>query len=472
MIQRGIDDRPVVARHRTAMVRHHLSQPMSLLVRTGVIRPGVSVFDYGCGQGDDLRGLIAAGVQASGWDPHFAPDAAIAPADIVNLGFVLNVIEDERERSTALERAWTLTGRALVVSVMIVGAVPVDGLKPFRDGYLTSRGTFQKYYQQDELRQIVAHATGSGPVALAPGIFVAFRRPEDEQEFLLERRRGRRASTAAYANARPRVSRSTVPLIERIHAPLEAITAFAVDRGRMPHADELPSGVHDRLAQERVSLSRAIDAAKDVIDEEAFRSAAVGRREDLLVHQALNVLNRTRSASRPGASIVRDIRHHFGSQQQFAEQALEYLRALADPSRTAEAMVRSAEKGLGALDEDGRLVIDGDRVEQLEGVLRCYHGCAAFFVGELGQDHVARLDPVRRQVSLFRLEDRRSPFPVITATVMVDLKRQNVIMRDERRMLVRKADVFGVSVRSRQRGAERDRRAAEGWSEEKVLIRL
>jgi DNA phosphorothioation-associated putative methyltransferase len=240
----------------------------------------------------------------------------------------------------------------------------------------------------------------------------------------------------------------------------------------MPQADELPSGVHDRLAQERVSLSRAIDAAKDVIDEEAFRSAAVGRREDLLVHQALNVLNRTRSASRPGASIVRDIRHHFGSQQQFAEQALEYLRALADPSRTAEAMVRSAEKGLGALDEDGRLVIDGDRVEQLEGVLRCYHGCAAFFVGELGQDHVARLDPVRRQVSLFRLEDRRSPFPVITATVMVDLKRQNVIMRDERRMLVRKADVFGVSVRSRQRGAERDRRAAEGWSEEKVLIRL
>ncbi|MBJ6122508.1 DNA phosphorothioation-associated putative methyltransferase [Sphingomonas mollis] len=472
MTPRGIDDGLVVARHRTAMVRHHLSQPMSLLVRTGVVRPGVSVFDYGCGQGDDLRGLIAAGVEASGWDPHFAPDAVIAPAEIVNLGFVLNVIEDERERSTALERAWTLAGRALVVSVMIAGAVPVDGLKPFRDGYLTSRGTFQKYYQQDELRKIVAHATGSEPVALAPGIFVAFRRPEDEQEFLLERRRGRRASTAAYASARPRASQSTAPVHERIQGPLEAIAAFALDRGRMPHADELPSEVHDRLAQERVGLSRAVATATDVIDEDAFHSAAASRREDLLVHQALNVLNRTRSASRPGASIVRDIRHHFGSQQQFAEQALEYLHALADPSRTAEAMVRSAGKGLGALDEDGRLVIDGDRVEQLEGVLRCYYGCAAFFVGELGQEYIARLDPVRRQVSLFRVEDRRSPFPIMTGSVTIDLKRQNVIMRDDRRVLARKADVYGLSARSRQRDEERKRRAAEGWADERVLIRL
>lgn len=117
-------------------------------------------------------------------------------------------------------------------------------------------------------------------------------------------------------------------------------------------------------------------------------------------------------------------------------------------------------------------MIDGDRVEQLEGVLRCYHGCAAFFVGELGQEYIARLDPVRRQVSLFRVEDRRSPFPIMTGSVTVDLKRQNVIMRDERRMLVRKADVYGLPARSRQRGAERDRRAAERWAEAKALVRL
>jgi hypothetical protein len=32
--------------------------------------------------------------------------------------------------------------RVLVVSVMIVGAVPVDGLREFGDGYLKARGTF------------------------------------------------------------------------------------------------------------------------------------------------------------------------------------------------------------------------------------------------------------------------------------------------------------------------------------------
>ena len=55
-----------VQRHRTAMVRHTLSQPMSLAVRHGLVRPGVTVFDYGCGQGDDLRALAAAGIEANG----------------------------------------------------------------------------------------------------------------------------------------------------------------------------------------------------------------------------------------------------------------------------------------------------------------------------------------------------------------------------------------------------------------------
>src|SRR6202012_1012648 len=99
------------------------------------------VFDYGCGQGDDLRGLAAAGIQARGWDPHYARDAEISPADIVNLGFVLNVIEAPDEREAALRRAWALAGKALAVSTMVVGQVPTEGLQPYNDGFLTTRGT-------------------------------------------------------------------------------------------------------------------------------------------------------------------------------------------------------------------------------------------------------------------------------------------------------------------------------------------
>ena len=46
-----------IQRHRTAMVRYHLSQPVTLLLRHGLLAEGKSFFDYGCGKGDDLSGL-------------------------------------------------------------------------------------------------------------------------------------------------------------------------------------------------------------------------------------------------------------------------------------------------------------------------------------------------------------------------------------------------------------------------------
>jgi len=463
-----------VHRHRTAMVRHTLSQPMSLAVRHGLVRPGVSVFDYGCGQGDDLRALAAASVEAVGWDPHFAPEAPRHDAEIVNLGFVLNVIEDPAERVVALKGAWALASRVLVVSVMIVGAVPVDGLREFGDGYLTARGTFQKYFQQAELKAMVTQVTGVEPVALAPGIFALFRSPEEEQDFLLERRRGRRASTSAYRADRPAGGAVARPqLADRIATAIDAIASFAHERGRLPHSDELPLGVHDLLAAERVSFARAIEASNDVgIDSELFARAASERREDLLVHQALNILNRSRTAARPSPAMVRDIRQHFGSQQQFAEQALEYLHALADPQRTVTAMQRASDAGLGAIDEDGRLVIDSERVAELEGVLRCYVGCALYLSGDIEQDHIVRLDPLRRRTTLFPITGKRQPFPETKTSIIVDLRRQDVIIRDDPRILVRKADVFGMSTRSRQRAAEVEHRATIGIGAAKVLAKF
>ncbi len=463
-----------IARHRTAMVRHTLSQPMSLAVRHGLVRPGVSLFDYGCGKGDDLRALGAAGVEAIGWDPHFAPEAPRHETEIVNLGFVLNVIEDPAERAVALKLAWALATRVLIVSVMIVGAVPVDGLRQFGDGYLTARGTFQKYFQQAELKAMLTQVTGVEPVALAPGIFALFRLPEDEQDFLLERRRGRRASTSAYRADRP--TRTTVArpqLADRIATAIQAISGFALERGRLPHPDELPTHVHDHLAAERVSFARAVDASHDAgIDAELFARAASDRREDLLVHQALNILNRSRTAMRPSPAMVRDIRQHFGSQQQFGEQALEYLHALADPQRTVAAMQRASEAGLGAIDEDGRLVIDSERVADLEGVLRCYVGCALFLSGEIEQEHIVRLEPLRRRTTLFSLTGRRQPFPVTGTSITVDLKQQDVIIRNDARVLIRKADVFGMTVRSRQRIVEAEHRIANGIKSDKVFLKI
>ena len=41
-----------------------------------------SVFDYGCGKGDDLRELQAHGIKAIGWDPVYLPQNEKQPSDI------------------------------------------------------------------------------------------------------------------------------------------------------------------------------------------------------------------------------------------------------------------------------------------------------------------------------------------------------------------------------------------------------
>ena len=44
-----------IARHRTAQRRSDLSSPVRLLMDLGFLDGKLSLFDYGCGRGDDLR---------------------------------------------------------------------------------------------------------------------------------------------------------------------------------------------------------------------------------------------------------------------------------------------------------------------------------------------------------------------------------------------------------------------------------
>lgn len=71
-------------------------------VRDGLIGKDLTFFDYGCARGEDLDLLSREGFTRSGWDPAFQPDAAQQEADVVNLGYVINVIEKPEERAETL----------------------------------------------------------------------------------------------------------------------------------------------------------------------------------------------------------------------------------------------------------------------------------------------------------------------------------------------------------------------------------
>ncbi|MEI6070130.1 MAG: DNA phosphorothioation-associated putative methyltransferase, partial [Methylococcaceae bacterium] len=192
-----------IARHLTALSRSNLSAPMQCLARHGFLEGNWTVFDYGCGRGDDIRNLIANAITVSGWDPHYAPEQPKQAADIVNLGFVINVIESYQERLDALLGAYHLTRQVLVVSAMLVNQNTFKG-QTFNDGVITQRNTFQKYFSQTELKEFLSEALETQAIPVAPGIFYIFKDPDAEQRFLLNRQRSHRTVLRlAYRSANP-----------------------------------------------------------------------------------------------------------------------------------------------------------------------------------------------------------------------------------------------------------------------------
>ena len=124
-----------IDRSQTAIRRYRCSRPIALAMAQGLIDTSRSVFDYGCGHGEDVEYLRKEGVQVAGWDPSFTPQNSIQEADVVNLGFVLNVIEDPSERRDTLKKAFSLARQLLIVSVR-VDRTPARATE-FNDGHVT-----------------------------------------------------------------------------------------------------------------------------------------------------------------------------------------------------------------------------------------------------------------------------------------------------------------------------------------------
>ena len=217
---------------RTAIRRTSLSRPAALALQDDVIRKDRTFFDYGCGRGGDLLRLHRLGIPVSGWDPAFFPDEERTPADVVNLGYVVNVVEDPDERAVVLAAAWALARRVLVVSARLDWEA-TDAAVDFQgDGIVTGRRTFQKFFTQEELRTWIERVLGRRPVAAAPGIFYVFRDEAEEQSFAIGRVSRRRRA--------PGIEECRELVAD--HADLlDPLIAFFTERGRLPSPAELPT---------------------------------------------------------------------------------------------------------------------------------------------------------------------------------------------------------------------------------------
>jgi len=180
-------DAPVIARHKTAIKRQSYSLPVKCMLRDGVLDESTTLFDYGCGHGQDLDLLKGSNIDCSGWDPVHRPEGRKVSAQIVNLGYVINVIEDVEERRDVIRDAWNLCERMLTVAAQIEFAAPDKVQEQHGDGVLTSRGTFQKYFNQYELREYLESILETDALSAAPGVFYLFKDEEAKQQFVADR---------------------------------------------------------------------------------------------------------------------------------------------------------------------------------------------------------------------------------------------------------------------------------------------
>lgn len=438
------------ARHLTALTRYGFSAPVQTLARYGFLDGSLRVFDYGCGRGDDVRGLVENGIEAGGWDPYYAADNPIRAADIVNLGFVVNVIEDHDERLEALTRAWSLAGRLLVVSVMLANQNEPAGQR-FRDGVLTRRGTFQKYFTQAEIKAFLAAALDEEPIPVAPGVLYVFRDKDAEQRFLVDRYRSRRnrlrgPSIVRRERPAPRRRDRAEERYQAYREPLERLWDRWVSLGRTPDQTEVADLV--TLTAAFGSLARALRFVEGRQDRGALERARAARIADLEVYLALDQFERRRPYKHLEPGLQRDIKTFFGDYRGAQAAAQASLFGIADVDAIEADCRQAAERGLGWLEiEDGveqplaartplpqastesrgSLTLHTSLVEQLPPRLRIYVGCAALLFGDYRHADLVKIHIGSGKLSLMRYDDfAGKALPRMLERVKIKLKEQDI----------------------------------------------
>jgi len=367
-----------------------------------------TVFDYGCGRGDDIRRLNQQGVDADGWDPLHSPESKRRFADVVNLGYVVNVIEDVAERTGVLKDAWSLTQKVLIVSARLSLEANRPGLcSPYSDGCVTSRGTFQKFYDQHELGTWIDDVLNVKSLAIAPGVFYVFRDSELRQSFDASRYRRKTAI--------PRQRFSDV-IFERYRDLFDVLTSFVTIRGRLPDESEITVA---NLIREKVgSLRRAFAIISRVTGAEQWAVIREERSQDLLVYLALS-----RFAGRPRFSqlprdLQLDVRAFFPNYRKACELADQLLFSAGRREVISEACGASS---VGKRLPDA-LYLHVSALPALPSVLRVYEGCARAYIGSVENANVIKLKVSKPQISYLYYPDfEKTAHPALAGSLVVPL---------------------------------------------------
>ena len=405
-------EKPAIPRHKTAIRRGDFSRPVKCLLRDELLRKELTFFDFGCGRGEDLELLAADGFSCAGWDPAFRPDADQHDADIVNLGYVINVIENPEERLGTLRRAWQLCRQLLVVSAQVLlagrGKEPVE----FGDGVLTGRGTFQKFYEQAELKAFLEAQLVTEAIPAGIGTFYLFKDEAKRQQFLANRFRRRELIPRRTLTERR---------FEENRELLEAFMATAAELGRVPVVDEFSQSA--TILERFGSLKRAFAFIRRLTGMQDWDAIVRRRREDILVYLALVRFRKRPPISGLPLTLQRDMRAFFGSYAKACAQADELLFKAGDSAAIDEACKRSP---VGKLLPDD-LYIHRSALETLQPILRIYEGCGQAYLGEIDGANIIKIHRRTGKISYLVYPDfETDPHPSLLRCVRLSLRTREL----------------------------------------------
>ncbi|SDQ80340.1 DNA phosphorothioation-associated putative methyltransferase [Paraburkholderia tuberum] len=419
----------VIARHLTALSRSNLSAPVQLLLRHGLLSNEWTFFDYGCGRGDDIAALRSSGYSVSGWDPYYAPDNTVTEADAVNLGFVVNVIEDPAERIEALRQAFGVTRKVLSVAVMLNSARA--GGQQYRDGFLSSRNTFQKYFSQDELKDYLELALQREAFPVGPGIAFVFADQQIEQRFLADRYRTRGVGARLIALAKT-VDRRTrrepnmrppSPVSQDRRPLLDKLWEITLDLGRKPDRGEVDTA--DEIVKELGSLNRANRALDCLYDRTQLERATAARTDDLRVFFAMQIFVKRPPYRTLEPRLQRDIKAFFGDYERARSAGMSLLQDAASTDQISAACKYSAEIGLGWLDPEGALIFQKQIVDRLSPVLRVYVGCGLLLYRDASEVQLIKIHALSGKLTLMEFDNFWSALPSMTRRTKINIRRQH-----------------------------------------------
>ena len=403
---------PKIERHKAAIVRRSLSRPVRLTLEAGLFSEKTTFFDYGCGYGGDIQRIAEKGYESSGWDPYYSPDTPLKEADIVNLGYIINVIECQRERRQALVKAWELTQQILIVAAQILIDDRDRGIVAYGDGVITNRNTFQKYYEQEELKTYIDQVLEADAIPIDMGIYLVFRDGTQAESFRASRFRSRLSS--------PRIC-TQVKRFEDYEQLLQPLMNFVGDRGRLPVAGELTG--EDEIIAEFGTLKKAFKVILQASDPEDWEKVADRRRQDFLVYLALSQFGRRPKLSRYSEVVRNDIKGLFGSYKKACALADIMLYSMGNPDAIADCCFNSA---IGQKSSHG-LGVHISALEKLDPLLRLYEGCANRTFGRLAETTIVKFHVKKPKITyLFYPDFDTDPHPALHTQMEIDLRDLHV----------------------------------------------